>query len=511
MSNMDSTVSKLEQRISILEEFVKNGSLASDNERKLLNQLNMERLKNRIYYQIIKNNTTIRIEDIVIDDQIVFDNFNDKSNTGNIEIIPKVTLALDNLSQQQLHITEQNVIESNTQSSIQSSVQPSTQKKKTSTSKESAGQRPRKKVYRSIKMSDEQLKSEPTTEELSQYIKTIDDSIKEKMDEFSDIEVVYKDLKVQFELLKTSRIYTKILEEIKRLRSSIFGRMNISDYKNLVLEHTRVMEDILHDKNYTEKKSRTIISKSLSSLESRLVSYTDYTIQHIEVDEVEKLGIVLDLYSQIDKDYVCYNKKYISELFYNYGTVLFSLQANLERYLFNRYGFKNIVYLPIQKSTDNDPYSFYVLENYRDRKRYWKMDCRLEELTQNLIETVMPYMISMFRKIYRDVFSDNNFRPNFLSFCQVTECDCEQLLQNITLMAYPRKFQKVIQNIVKKNSSIVVTESDKFNMYSDDVLQRRRFHEKEDVDFLEIMKQLFDGISSDEAVDFYRARGINQV
>jgi hypothetical protein len=507
MNVMDSIVSKLDQRISSLEEIVKSYSIQTENERKLLNQLNMERFKNRIYYQIIKNNTTIRIEDILTEETILNSSINDTLNMSiheshviqNIDSIP--TILPDNSTSN---------IQQSIQTDEQSSVQTIVQKKKTSTSKETSGQRPRKKVYRSIKMSEEQLKSEPSAEELAQHIKTIDDSIKEKLDEFSDVETVYKDIKVQFELLKTSRIYTKILEEIKSLRSSIFGRMNISDYKNLVLEHTRIMEGIFHDKNYTDKKSRTIISKSLSSLESRLISYTDYATQHIEIDEVEKLGIVLDLYSQIDKDYVCYNKKYVSELFYNYGTVLFPLQANLERYLFNRYGFKNIVYLPYSKSTDTDPYSFYVLENYRDRKRYWKMDCRLEELTQNLIETIMPYMISMFRKIYRDVFSDNNFRSNFLSFCQVTECDCEQLLQNITLMAYPRKFQKLIQNIVKKNSSIIVTESDKFNMYSDDVLQRRRFHEKEDIDFLEIMKQLFDGVSSDEAVDFYRARGINQ-
>lgn len=507
MNVMDSIVSKLDQRISSLEEIVKSYSIQTENERKLLNQLNMERFKNRIYYQIIKNNTTIRIEDILTEETILNSSINDTLNMSiheshviqNVDSIP--TILPDNSTSN---------IQQSIQTDEQSSVQTIVQKKKTSTSKETSGQRPRKKVYRSIKMSEEQLKSEPSAEELAQHIKMVDDSIKEKLDEFSDVETVYKDIKVQFELLKTSRIYTKILEEIKSLRSSIFGRMNISDYKNLVLEHTRIMEGIFHDKNYTDKKSRTIISKSLSSLESRLISYTDYATQHIEIDEVEKLGIVLDLYSQIDKDYVCYNKKYVSELFYNYGTVLFPLQANLERYLFNRYGFKNIVYLPYSKSTDTDPYSFYVLENYRDRKRYWKMDCRLEELTQNLIETIMPYMISMFRKIYRDVFSDNNFRSNFLSFCQVTECDCEQLLQNITLMAYPRKFQKLIQNIVKKNSSIIVTESDKFNMYSDDVLQRRRFHEKEDIDFLEIMKQLFDGVSSDEAVDFYRARGINQ-
>jgi hypothetical protein len=50
------------------------------------------------------------------------------------------------------------------------------------------------------------------------------------------------------------------------------------------------------------------------------------------------------------------------------------------------------------------------------------------------------------------------------------------------------------------------TENDKFNLTGDDALQRRRFQEKEDVDLAEAIKLLFDGISSEDAVDFVRSR-----
>jgi hypothetical protein len=43
-------------------------------------------------------------------------------------------------------------------------------------------------------------------------------------------------------------------------------------------------------------------------------------------------------------------------------------------------------------------------------------------------------------------------------------------------------------------------------LYGDDALQRKRFQEKDDGDLVEIIKQIFDGISSEDAVDFYRSR-----
>jgi hypothetical protein len=158
------------------------------------------------------------------------------------------------------------------------------------------------------------------------------------------------------------------------------------------------------------------------------------------------------------------------------------------------------------KNTEDDPYSFYVLDKVSKEKRYWKMDCRLEDLSGNLSYNILPYMIGMFRKLYRDVFGDNDFRSDFSRKCQLTECDCEQLLQNIILVGQPKEFYNIVRSIVKNKATYMPTENDKFNLYGDDALQRKRFHEKEDVDIVDIIKQLFDDISSEEAVDFYRSR-----
>lgn len=60
--------------------------------------------------------------------------------------------------------------------------------------------------------------------------------------------------------------------------------------------------------------------------------------------------------------------------------------------------------------------------------------------------------------------------------------------------------------MVVSKATYIPTENDKFNLYGDDSLQRKRFHEKEDADLVDIIKQLFDDITSIQAVDFYRSR-----
>jgi len=363
----------------------------------------------------------------------------------------------------------------------------------------------RKQTYRSIK-SCIKLVSEISDKDLNMNIDLVDAEIRNQMEEFGNLEEVKESFKATFSTLKQSRIYTKILRDLREKRSRIFGRMSISAYQDLVYEHIRTIEDIFRDKNYTTKKSTFIISRGLSPLESRLTAYGNYTESHLEVDEIQRLGTVLDLGSDHEKEHVPFEDAKIRDYFSNYSVVLFSIRQNIRRYLFNRYGFHNVVYLPLPKNTEDDPYSFYVLERVNKDKRYWKMDCRLENLSTSLITDVLPYMVSMFRRLYRDVYGDNEFRSDYASKCQITECDCEQLLQNIIMMGQPKEFCIVLREIVKNKSTYKPTENDKFNLYGDDSLQRKRFQEKEEVDLVEIIKQLFDGISSEEAVDFYRSR-----
>lgn len=493
--NLEDQISTFQKRICELEEELKNfKNTSSEVKEKLSTQIRLEKFKNKIYTHLIEENTNIKISNILTEEEDGVHVYNGNSNIPIYihDIIKnKEGFVIKRLSSQK----DQNIKilkRSRTRDSANNAVEISEGKKQS---------------YRSIK-SCIPIVSEFSVEDLSIKFNLVDSKKEKILEDFGNLEEAKKNFNECFEKLKQSRVYTKILEDLARKRMNIFARMPLSDYQNLVSEHIRTIEDIFREKNYTDKKSIGIISKGLTSLESRLISYGNYTQSHLEIDEIEKLDKVLDLGKQSSKQYIVYNSLTIFNCFYNYGVILFPIKKNLERYLFNGYDLWNIIYLPLPKNTDDDPYSFYVLDRLSKEKRYWKMDCRLEDLSSNLIANILPYMISMFRKLYRDVFGDNDFRKDYNSKCQITECDCEQLLQNIITVGQPKDFYNIVRTIVKNKATYTPTENDKFNLYGDDSLQRKRFHDKEDIDLVDIIKQLFDDISSEEAVDFYRSRTI---
>jgi len=521
----------------ILNICAENIKLLNKTTEKLSAQLVLERFKNKIYRSLIENNTSICISDILTEQE---DGLHVWTGTGILPVhvhelsSEEQGVVVHSSSSQKIIIEEETTlspkivkkpppkikkfdiettrpvtfkkIPPKIPNNISQTKLPEIVKDEVIDSVDDLS-KSRKQSYRSIKTYLSSLiQEEPTEQDITDKISLIDSKIQHILEGFEDLKEVEKSFQDTFIALKQSRIYTKILSDLAKKRMSIFGRMSLASYKNLLSEQIRMMESIFREKNYTEKKSSTIISNGLTPLESRLLSYGNYTQTHIEIDEIQKLEISLELEKFSPKEYVQYDSVAFVNYFHNYGLVLFSLKKNLERYLFNRYDFWNVVYLQLPKNTKDDPYSFYILERVTKEKRYWKMDCRLEDLSSNLISSILPIMIGMFRKLYKDVFGDNDFRNDFSSKCQITECDCEQLLQNIILISKPKEFYNLVREMVVSKATYIPTENDKFNLYGDDSLQRKRFHDKEDVDLVDIIKQLFDDITSVQAVDFYRSR-----
>lgn len=308
-----------------------------------------------------------------------------------------------------------------------------------------------------------------------------------------------------FENLKTVKRCKNYLDILRKTRNKLINRMDHKNYCKLLNSHVNILNNIFKDKEYIDKKIIDNISKSLNSIDTRYLYYYDYTNIKLEIEDIQKFEESLKFFNDNNDNHVIFDSYYFFEKFNNYGLAIFSIKKLIETFISNKYQIYNIIYVPIKKSSENDPYSFYILEDIKSKKRYWKMDCRLEELTVNFTNTVIYYLTYIFKKIYNDVFNDNLYRKDYKSYNSITQYDCEQLLKNIYMISNQKKFSLLLRSVIKENCTYFPTDNDRFNIYTDDLVQKKRFSEdKEPIDSVIFIKNLFEDISHEDAVDLYR-------
>jgi hypothetical protein len=250
----------------------------------------------------------------------------------------------------------------------------------------------------------------------------------------------------------------------------------------------------------------------MTGLDMRLVMIGPFMTTPLEIDEIQMFKTCLELSVVFPQQFVPFFVDEFFNLFHNYGIVIYTLKENIERYMFNYYGFYNVIYLPIKQSSDEDPFSFYIFDKYDAKgNRCWRMDCRLDGLTKSFISDLRYYMIGLFRSLYHGVFHDNEYRREYMYTNTVTENDCEQLLQNIFALASQHKFSTFLRDLVRKYATYKPTDKDKFNLYGDDHFLKKSYQESKSRDnsdeMIEIVKMLFDNVTSEEAIRFYKRLG----
>jgi hypothetical protein len=321
-------------------------------------------------------------------------------------------------------------------------------------------------------------------------------------------ELYKEDIIKQYDLLNQTRNYSKILEDIKNKRWKIFKYTNINDYIKLLYDHVDKINNYFIEREFNPKKIKSIISKSLFPVESRLIYYENYFQSFIEVDEIDNFKVCLEYSNSLITEYIPYNETTLYNNFYNYSIVLFPIYRLMNILISKTNKFNNIIYLPLPKSNIENPYSFYKLVEIKNGKRYWEMDCRLECFSFSLATCLLDCMITTFRKIYKNIFNDNDFRVDYEFTSQITECDLEQLLQNIITVSKPKKFCLELQKIIMNNSTFINTDNDKFNLSSDDPLQKKKFLELENPENLDIYKRIFDNITIEESIKISKTKTI---
>lgn len=332
-----------------------------------------------------------------------------------------------------------------------------------------------------------------------------DEEEKEEKEE-DDEESIFFEISRLLDKLKSSHRYNNVLQSIKKYRTKLFSMIPLDEYTNLLRNHVKQFKEIFLGKQFPYRKLNRVIFSCFNELELRIISYYEYYNTTLTPDHIDEFASVLDMNMTYCKQYTPFNVQVVLNNLQNYGFALFSLEECLKRAIVSPYNYPNIVYIKMKKSSDDDPYSFYTLGSVENKVRKWRLDCRLEKLTTDISDALRPYGVSLFRRIYRDVFGDNVYRPKFQSEAPILRDDCEQLLINVYRVSNYHHLQIELQHIVKKYISIVPVESkDKCNLTTDDKLGRFDKGENDDCE-ISIANQLFDGISPTNAIKFWSER-----
>lgn len=471
--------------------------------------LQLEKMKNAIYRQIIELNTSIKLDEVI---EVKEDGFYIYDAKYGLDI--PVYRTDKKIDKKKVKIKKRGrrppesplyVIEEESECESSGNIEE----------EEDESESFNKKKYKSAK-NKEELAEELTQEEKMQIVQEVESKRNKKVREIVSLKSEIKEtIEDCFKSLVSSRVYTKILSKIKRERIKLLEHSSLTEYINLLEQHCIKLKDIFTEKNYPERKIEKCISQSMCALDLRLIWNKCFTTSYIEIDEIEKFYECLSMSVVFPQNYEPFVRDNFFSCFHNYGATFFSLKKLIETYLFNPYGFYNVIYyLPHNKEESNDPYTFYILERVENDKRYWRLDCRLEELCNDFRDSVRQYLILLFRRLYNAVFSDNEYRQDYLASGQLMESDCEQLVQSILLLSNPRELCRLFRNIVRSTAKHTATKNDKFNMYGDDPLQKKRLNNpssKDEPDIIDVVKELFDDMRAEDAVDFYRSRSSNIV
>ena len=144
------------------------------------------------------------------------------------------------------------------------------------------------------------------------------------------------------------------------------------------------------------------------------------------------------------------------------------------------------------------------------------MDCRLDDLIGDLVPAVLEFCISLYRKIHYNIYHDNDYRDGLLApGVQILEYEGDQLIQNIMILSNYYEFNKKVRAIICEKCKYEPTKNDKFNLYSDDPINRKRLAELKknglDVvksDTIKNLKRLFDQITDEQIETLYINKNI---
>jgi len=391
---------------------------------KLQTQLSMEKLKSKLYRQIIENQLHMKLED------------------GTEDLINDIVSR---------HFQQQ---------------------KKINVGIASVPDEKKKPLYRPPPKTE--IADEPAIEQIQEQIQKYSESLlSETKALFGDVnrDVIMAEISNSFDNLKDTSKYTNLLLQIKNNRSNLFAFLSLSEYSNVLREHLEKFKVAMCDKGFNEKKLSTLYPKFLSAVDYRILRIDGFHRHNLEGDDIVRFKFSQKISAPHSKIYRAFDKDGFFSYILNYGLVISSLETILYNFFVNPYGLFNIVYVPF----NDDGYAFYTLQKIENGKRCWKMDCRLEHLTLELSDVLRTYCINEFRFLYKTCFDTNDYIADYNKKFSIAEFECGQLLQTIYIASNFDRLNGLLRSIVQKNCVHQYTMNDKFDLRSDDKDQLETF------------------------------------
>jgi hypothetical protein len=321
-------------------------------------------------------------------------------------------------------------------------------------------------------------------------------NIKDKINTVSS-ETVTKDITTLLETLNKTN-FNDSVKKLKQFRKKLIPNLTHDTYIKLLREHYTITESAV--KNETSKRKESYMEKSFSPLEHRLLLSPCNHLFNIEPSDIELYHCLIPEEATYS-EWVPFNREKYFKQCLTYDLAFSHIQDIVKRTLFNKFGYNNVVYIPIKKTEEK--YTYYYLDRVDGGKRFWKMDYKLENLTDRFCEIAVDRIIFYFRQLYSCVFRDNTFRHDFLKKAPCIELEFQQLIQNINLLSDRNGMYKMFQSLVDENAEFKPMDNDRVNQYTGDKITRKilPFDDLKTIQ-LENIAHLFENPNQDDIKNF---------
>ena len=226
-------------------------------------------------------------------------------------------------------------------------------------------------------------------------------------------------------------------------------------------------------------------------------NFFDYSLNENE-DHIDYYIECLKWTNRMDCSYP-YSLNYFTNKLLNYTLCLYKID-DCVKFFFNS---ESIIFL---NNKDNNNFMFYILNEIDRDNNYWKMDNRLIEFTTEIQESLLSFMILMFRNMHQNIFLNDKFNKNYKVYNKgFIKFEYDMLLYNIFIVSDLIKLSNILMNFIKQNNSYSSSSNDFFDKFDDDLSTKDMFDNHEDINIHTVCRQLFHDISSYDAQILYNS------